>query len=172
MTMQVKERVIYNGEEYGIREEPLRSYIEKYKIKKPRPYECNSGCWRAYVGKWEIKNNMLFLIDMKWENLNAIYNEIIGVKNKDNKIIGMEYVFPGKTEVFAEWFSGDIKIPQGNLLKSVHIATIYEKDLVLEFKNGYLLGSKIVENKEWDGKINPLFESLIKARDKKTFWKR
>ena len=53
-------------------------------------------------------------------------------------------MFPGYPErVFAHWYSGRIRVPRGKLLKYVHAgyASIYERDLLLDFERGVLVAS-------------------------------
>ena len=61
----------------------------------------------------------------------------------------MSYLFPEKDEVFADWFSGEIRIPTGKQLKYIHLGyqSIFEKDIFLNFKDGILLSERIKENK-------------------------
>ena len=60
----------------------------------------------------------------------------------------MDFLFPDQKEVFADWFTGEIRIPQGDLLEYVHggYDSTYEKDLFLDFKEGYLVSYKYVYN--------------------------
>ncbi len=62
MTAQVRERLIYNNEEYSLATEPLSPYLAKHKIEFP---STTTACWRGYCGKWLIENNKLYLIDLK-----------------------------------------------------------------------------------------------------------
>jgi hypothetical protein len=57
-------------------------------------------------------------------------------------------IFPNQKKVFAEWFSGEIKIPQGKMLHYEHMGyiSIFEKDLFLEFKKGVLYNKREVDN--------------------------
>ncbi len=49
-----------------------------------------------------------------------------------SKQVNLNYLFPEKNEVFANWFTDDIRITQGKLLKYVHMGyqSIFEKDLI------------------------------------------
>ena len=35
--------------------------------------------------------------------------------------VDLNFLFPDKNEVFADWFTGDIRIPQGKMLKKVNL---------------------------------------------------
>lgn len=64
------------------------------------------------------------------------------------------YLFPDQEKVFAEWFTGEIRIPYGEMLQYYHIgyASVYEKELYLEFENGYLIGKREKDNKGYKPK--------------------
>ena len=92
------------------------------------------------MGKWKIKDDKLYLVNLK--------------ANLDYKTkVGLDYLFPGKKEVFAEWFTGEIRIPTGEMLTYVHMgyASVYEKDIFLQFENGRLINKRIVDNRESAG---------------------
>jgi hypothetical protein len=36
--------------------------------------------------------------------------------------VDLNYVFPNQEKVFADWFTGEIRIPTGDMLKYVHTA--------------------------------------------------
>ena len=89
---------------------------------------------RGYIGNWEIKNNKLFLISL----LGFIENQ---------EQVDLNFLFPDKNEVFADWFTGDIRIPQGKMLKKVNLGyeSIFEKNRILRFKEG-VFTNETVEN--------------------------
>lgn len=125
MTAQASERLIYKGKEVSITAEPLRTYLQHRKdISFLSP---SSDCWRGYYGRWELRNNRLYLIDLK--GYTAPFKEV-----------GLSHLFPNEEAVFAKWFSGEIRIPQGRLLEYVHQshASVYEKDVFLVFEEGVL----------------------------------
>ena len=104
MTAQVKEKLYSDGKEYGMATEPLKPYLEKLD-NKPKFSLLNTGCWRGYVGKWEVLNNHLYIIDLFSQI--EISNEIVEV--------GLGYLFPEQEKVFANWFSGSISLPHAKL---------------------------------------------------------
>lgn len=135
MTAQAGERLIFKGEETWMAAEPLNQYLEnRNDIKFVSP---STACWRGYYGQWEIKNNKLFLVELK------AYLE--GYRE-----VGLDYLFPRQNKVFANWFSGEIRIPQGEMLDYVHMgyASLYERDLILVFENGLLTNEYVIDNEE------------------------
>ena len=118
--------------------EPLESYLKQLKI-NPDLLAPHTALWRGYIGKWELKDDKLYLIK---------FNGIIeGSVNVD-----ISYIFPEQASIFADWFTAEIRIPQGELLVYVHSGyqSVYEKDLILNFNNRELTGSRTVKNEPKD----------------------
>ncbi|MBC8767364.1 hypothetical protein H4O18_05105 [Arenibacter sp. BSSL-BM3] len=132
MTAQIKERLLIDGEEYGMATEPLAVYLQELQP-KPKLILFSTACWRGYIGSWELINNRLYLVDFSG-------------KIEDEKIVdvGLDYLFPGKKRVFAQWFSGTIRVPHGKVIKYVHAdyLTEYEDEFLLKFKEGSLIDIK------------------------------
>jgi hypothetical protein len=136
MTVQGSESIIYNGEEYSFYEFPLEPYISNKGIKFDAPH---TGCWRGYYGTWLVEDNALYLIDLR---------AFIDI-NKPRcfpkfEKVALDYLFPNQDKVFAEWFSGKIHLPYGNMIPSYF--RVYEKNIVLEFVSGKLVASHIEDN--------------------------
>ena len=158
MTAQAMETIIIGGKEYSMASEPLADYLANLKI-KPALFAPSTACWRGYYGTWEIKNKMLYLIDLECYTANK--------EERKYWKVGMDFIFPNQTEVFAHWFSGEIRIPQGDILNYVHGGYLskYEVDIFLEFQNGHLIGKRGVNNIIEEAKriINEGGKSAIKA---------
>ena len=127
MTAQIKDILIFNDEKLYLSCEPLEKYLESINL----PYKLimpNTGCARGYYSKWIIENNKLFLIG--WEGYILEFMKV-----------GMDYLFPGEEFVFANWFTGNIKIQVGKLINYVHggYFSVYEGTRYLEFKSGILV---------------------------------
>jgi len=147
---------MYNGELFGIACEPFEEFL------KTRPdiqYDgyC-SACWRGYIAKWEIIGDKLFLIGL---NEFQFGKEEPIIKEKTYNFYD---IFPGQDKVLADWYSGEIKIQQGEVLKYVHAcyASIYEKEVILDIKEGVVLSEKEVDNR---GKVFEE-ENVIKMMSK------
>jgi len=135
MTDQVREKLIYKRRIYRITEEPLDRYLEKNKVKPPFDFQ-NTACWRCYEGTWKVKYNKLYLV-----KLEAFTDDF---KNK----VGVDFLFPSQKEVFAEWYSGTIRLPiEKEEYLPYSIACFSENGLFLKFKKGVLVSSKLVTEK-------------------------
>lgn len=127
MTAQASDSITYNNKTTGMGTEPLRDYIPELNLPH-RFFATSTFCWRGYFAKWAVENNKLFLIGFDGQIL-------------DNIKVGMDYIFPGEDVVFAHWFSGEIRIPLGEMVRYIHggYASVYEGDRFLIFEKGNLL---------------------------------
>jgi hypothetical protein len=134
MTAQAMERIFIDSKEHFMATEPLEQYLSSA-VGVPIFYSLSTNCWRGYMGTWKIEDNKLYLIGLEG------YVQTPKEKYED---VDMNYLFPNEKEVFAEWFSDEIRIPQGRLIQYVHMGyeSVYEKDLLIDFMNGRVI-SKI-----------------------------
>lgn len=166
MTAQVREILYYNGEKFSLSTEPLKPLLEIIGEDNPfpKPKVCSTACWRGYVGTWEINEDKLFLVGLK------------GFP-EENKELSLDNLFPNQNKVLAEWFTGEIKIPQGKMLHYEHMGymSIFEKDLFLEFNKGNLVGKREVDNTKnfdsddpmgWEKIAKALYEQRLKDTNK------
>lgn len=96
MTVQIREKLTYNGVVYEMFDEPLNSYLYEHPIKSTNDTYTvrSSNCWRGYIGHWAIEDDKLYLVELN-------YFEV-------SPRIGLGDLFPRQEKVFAEWFSGTI----------------------------------------------------------------
>ena len=133
MTIQAGDILSYNGEKTTIATEPLKPYLE---TRSDVSFIFKSTALvRGYIGTWKIKNKKLFLVTL------------VGFIENNDKV-NLKYLFPNKTEVFADWFSGDIRIPEGDLLQNINIgnASVFARDRVLNFNKGLLISETVKDN--------------------------
>ena len=138
-TAQFPDLLVYEGETVGIFSNPLESYFDD---NHPRPndvfkYSCTAN-WRGYLASWEIKEGFLYLIKL-----------VDGSCSEDAPEIPLKKIFPKqKAPIKAVWFSGVLKIPQGEQLRYVHMGygSVYEKELHLVIENGKLIETKHIDN--------------------------
>ncbi|MCW2260713.1 MULTISPECIES: hypothetical protein [Sphingobacterium] len=158
MTAQSSEVFIYQGRIYSdAYNEPLSKYLCDNNLSEEF-MGISSACWRGYTGTWEIINSKLYLTNFSGSM------QIPKVKGSDKtapceftktdplepfgiKGVGLDYLFPDQKEVFAEWYSGEIKLGKG-FVKSDHdnFETLYRKETFLKFKEGILIELRVVRN--------------------------
>ena len=133
MTIQAGDILSYNGKKTTIATEPLKTYLE---TRSDVSFIFKSTALvRGYIGNWKIKNKKLFLVSL------------VGFI-KSNEKVDLEYLFPNKIEVFADWFSGKIRIPEGDMLEKINLgySSVYERDRILNFKKGILINETFIDN--------------------------
>lgn len=137
MTAQFPEYLRIEGKRYEMHSTPLDDYIERGGELPEFAPNC-TALWRGYIGTWTVARDKLYLA-----KINAVL--------ADGRKATMELLFPAPRKhkrVFADWFSGEIRLPQGKLLAYYHMGfeSIYERDLILRFDNGMLISRQIHEN--------------------------
>lgn len=138
MTAQEGEVILYKKKRYYMATEPLEAYLATREDIKFG--FATSACWRGYKGKWKVKHKKLYLINLS----GILMNHPLTI----NATNAMEQLFPGQKEVFAQWFTGEIRIPIGEMLEYVHMGyeSRFEKEIILEFKNGVLTSERYIDN--------------------------
>lgn len=130
-TAQSPDYLIFKGDTLPIFTNPLESYFDD---QHPRPdsvfekYGYNStGCWRGYIGYWELKNDSLFLIELQGKSMNIDLSLIFSDRNTNGKI-------------FADWFNYSILNPYGERILYVHMgySSIFEFEKEFFFSKGIL----------------------------------
>jgi len=135
MTAQAAEILHYKGRELDLCAEPLDLYLANNDIKFDSE-SISTACWRGYIGEWLIENRRLYLI---------------GINNMDDEPIALSKIFPDNPKrVFAHWVTGELRCPEGKLLNYIHMgyASLHERDLFLEFRQGELIAERLVYNGE------------------------
>jgi len=126
---------------------PLEIYLKKHEpnyinqVRKPETgFLISFNCWRGYQGVWKIKNDKLYLIDIiscgfkEFDNSKEVLKKTFLKKYKDG-------------QVHADWFSSNLTIPKGEMLKWDGIfKRTYVKELIFTFKKGKLINKKVVQN--------------------------
>ena len=144
MTAQIGENIIYKDKKYVMCTEPLSDFfnLSGISIEFCEPI---TALWRGYIGTWEIKENRLYLISIEG-NL------------KNDKEVVLEDIFPSYPgRVFAHWYSGVLRIPDGKMLSYEHMgyASEYERDILITIEKGVVQKTKIRQNGISEDKNSP-----------------
>lgn len=130
MCGQRTDSIIYQDTNYYLATLPLDAYLKG--IKDPIDFQSpDTGLQRGYKGTWEIRDNLLLLV-----NLEAyVYNY---------RKVDINILFPGEDTVFANWFTGTLRIPIGAQIYRGwdYFESIFEFELTLVIEKGYFIGSK------------------------------
>ena len=131
MTVQIREKLTYNGKVYEMFDEPLRSYHYKYDIERLNRTQTifSTNCWRGYVGHWAIEDDKLFLVEL----------DCLELPRRN----ALDKLFPGQKKVFAEWFSGTIHTFSDKMymylefkIEKGHLVEVLEKES--KYKSEYM----------------------------------
>lgn len=138
MTAQASELLIYGDKEIRLCSNPLSLYLKQSGISFVSP---NTACWRGYIGTWEI---------IESEGIERLYLVELSAHRTYEDVVGVSDIFPGFDRVFAHWFTGELRCPQGELLNYVHggYASTYEYDLLMDFKQGVLVNKHARHNEK------------------------
>lgn len=145
MTAQISEVLIYQNEKLAMCTEPLEYYFDKHGG-RPDFEPPHTACERGYRGIWEICDNKLFLIDLGNADLHFAHG---GPKLWDGTKVTLSSLFPNSGEkVFADWYTGQLRCPQGKRVIYVHFGheSKYERDFLIRIENGIVISEQTREN--------------------------
>ena len=143
MTAQIGDRLFVDGQEASMTSFPaLPSRVRRKSTKTSPdtkieerdgvPYLApdltnSTACWRGYVASWTIQDDRLYL------------TEIMG-----------KYELNSTEPVLADWFSGTLRIPQGECIEYIHMgfASRYERERWLTIEKGVLVDDCVLNAEE------------------------
>ncbi len=134
MAAQLPDVMILNGTKVDLYSNPLESYWDLYPQKRP-VFQSTESCKRGYIATWELHDHRLILRDVKG---NIQKSNFIFWK----KVIPYSWkmLFPKvqSNGVVASWFTGKIRIPQGNKLFYVHHGydSRFEREIIITIDKG------------------------------------
>jgi hypothetical protein len=135
MTAQVHEKIRYQGKRMRLAscphfpEDHPRIYeaseadIMKLAMDDKTDIIFSTACWREYIGSWSIRRGKLYLTKLEGR---------FGIK--------------GQEAIFADWFTGDLYIPQGRMLDYIHMGfdSVYEQEIILTLEQGIVINTNTV----------------------------
>jgi hypothetical protein len=137
VTIQIRDRILIDGEEHSITGISLDNASWPSVRKYIASVQSFSACWRGYYAKWKVESDRLVLVDLTimWAG-QAAY-------------LTYQDVFPDLPQgVIADWFTGDIEVPQGQNLDLGHDFSMYEETLILSLKDGLVTGRLRRDNRD------------------------
>jgi hypothetical protein len=173
MTAQSPDIINIDGERLSLLTNPLEAYREMYRRDMVFfQVELGSACWRGYIAEWEIHGGKLFLLKI---NGSVSYRGVqSGPRSELEKLRGtnfdlLQYKVPAtlselfgpvKDRVLASWFTGELRIPQGEMTEYVHhaYASKYPGYLIIPVENGVCEEGKYVSERQIIGQdLSPIF---------------
>ena len=145
---------MYNGKGYSLFANPLERYLSDNPAVPKFVPQCTM-CWRGYVASWEINHDRLYLTGLggtvcrKTFEGDAIISKRCGQRHWGECSVGridLYEIFPRSyAKVYADWFSGKLVIPQGEMVQYIHMgyASQYERYIKLSIERGVLVEARI-----------------------------
>lgn len=139
MTAQFPDCIRITGRKQHLYATPLDQYFELAGI-EPDFETPSTALWRGYVATWEIVEDRLYLIDVE-SHLPGDRTGTLGD------------LFPGFPDrVFAHWYHGDLRIPQGPEVGYIHagFGAIHESMLCITVRGGVVTGRRVEQRSAED----------------------
>ena len=101
--------------------------VDDEEARRSSPFVFSTACWRGYVGTWEIRGDKFYLV----------------------KLVG-RFRLVGTEPLFADWFSGVLRIPRGKMLQYVHMGfgSVFEEEVHIKVDRGMVAESRVISNRE------------------------
>jgi hypothetical protein len=148
-TAQAPDMIVYDNKVYDLFSNPLESFYRErggrpqFRI---QPNTFSSGNQRGYVAIWVIEDDALYLRGIKSRICDPDAQGDSNCRRADLKeLFGEKSKGAG---VHADWFSGELRIPEGEMLEYVHggYASVFERDIILKVEAGKVVGRTAVDN--------------------------
>jgi hypothetical protein len=135
MTAQIHERLIFEGEETSMAFCPPlpegHPRVREVGADEPtpegtHPWIASTACWRGYQGTWEVRDGRFYLVALEGR-----------------------YRLEGEGPLFADWFTGALRVPRGELLQYVHMGfgSVYEEEAHVRIKDGIVVALRVIDNR-------------------------
>ena len=133
MTAQIHELLLLNGEWTSMafvpplpERHPRIVSASEEKRRAASRILFSTACWRQYRGSWEIKDGRLSLI--------AIEGRL---------------ELKGDGPLFADWFSGVLRVPRGEMIAYVHMGfgSVFEEELHIAVESGLVKTTRVIDNR-------------------------
>ena len=146
MAAQLPDVLILDGSKMSLYSNPLEPYWDLHPKKRP-VFQTTKSCKRGYIATWEICNDLLILrtIEGNVERRNYLFWK---------KMIRFTWkmLFPKVKSggIVASWFTGKIRIPEGNALYYVHNAydSRFEREIIITLNKGKVIKKVVLDYKE------------------------
>lgn len=137
-TIQIKDRLCYEGINYELQEYYLETYFDKYPDKRPKNDMTSTNLWRGYVAMFKVIDRKIYLDDLIIK---------VHVRNPEGFFeTNWQSVFhelsPNDDPIFIDWITDLVLLPLGEVLDYEQgFGISFENYNLLEIKNGRLLNT-------------------------------
>lgn len=163
-TPQEPDILIYKGQEYALNTNPLEMYFAQHPDARPRQKTRimvdRSSLWRGYKASFEIRDNQLFVKDIRL----LVYG---GDKNNDTTHwrAVLHEVFPAMKDVKADWMTGFLIVPLGEIQQYVHLsyASVYSNYILFEVDKGNIVTEQSITAEQYEIFLDRQFDAYKKT---------
>jgi hypothetical protein len=154
VTAQVANRIRLHGKHQRLLSSPERPFLEAL----PKPVRFNgesTANWSGYVSHFEVRHGRLYLVDLtglictrpEEEGAEPAYwCHACHFDDCERKRITLHEICDVPFGGFpATWFTGELRIPQGELREYVHAgwASSYQRELLVEIRKGVVVSERL-----------------------------
>ncbi|WP_209328390.1 hypothetical protein [Pseudoalteromonas sp. PA2MD11] len=154
-TAQQPDTIIIDGVELPLNTNPLDDFIEKKGWQPPEEASIWSSNWRGYIAKWEVVAGHLTLIDA------SILLKGQPIDDPKRKTIVPE-LFPESHKLVADWYSGALIVPDGEMTEYVHMGygSEYSHYQILRVNKGVVIEHLSFTAEQFEAYQNRKFQSF------------
>ncbi|RDZ27580.1 hypothetical protein DX914_13065 [Lysobacter silvisoli] len=142
-TAQIPDVLLIDGKEHALNTNPLDAHLQAKGWTPPKEGLISSANWRGYVARWAVADGQLLLKDVT-----------IMVEAKDEEMARKSILadlFPGKTQIVADWYTGALIVPDGKMIHYVHMGygSTYDHYQVLRVSSGRVIEQLSMSGEEF-----------------------
>ncbi|MCO4322725.1 hypothetical protein [Aliidiomarina quisquiliarum] len=158
-TAQVPDTIRIDGEEHYLNTNPLSAHLESVRWEHPENIVISSANWRGYIASWEVKDEQLLLIEV---------TVLLGGADRGDyvkKSILAELFPSSPAGVPANWYSGALIVPQGEITNYVHMGydSSYESYKVIRVDAGRVTEHLRLSSDEFEQYKDEKFEEFTET---------
>lgn len=153
MTAQFSDSLVFEGRTFSLDCEPLHDWLARKKNRQIRFKRTNTAHTRGYWSRWAVHRGRLYLTHFsgrlpngRFAGFRTLFENYSDQFYLDCRANHPDNDGPGK---FAFWFDGWLSCHFGDRIRYEHspYQSVYEGELHLLFKGGFLMGQRIVRNR-------------------------
>jgi hypothetical protein len=169
VTAQIADTILIRGEEFRLASEPLERCWARPGRERPNFTIPHSACWRGYVASWEIVGGKLYLRGIEG-TLAPPGTKVLGPA-ENGRAATLQELFPGEAiPVFAGWFTGTLRVQEGELLEYHHMdyESVYERTRLIDVVDGQVTGERLDEPSPRELRRQRMEELLRKVKERQS----
>lgn len=155
-TAQFPDVIVLDGKRHALNTNPLDAHLAKVKWTPPEEAQMSSANWRRYIATWKVEGARLVLQDVTIR---------VAVEGAEATRSIRTDLFPGRATVVADWYSGALIVPDGEMINYVHIGygSDYDHYRILRIASGRVLDDRSMTGTEFQAYKAAKFADFMKT---------